>query len=117
MTERFTQQETLTRVVRLTRTRLTAFIEAEAVVPAESEAGPIFGADDLARLDLLCDLADFYDMQPEALAVMIAVIDQLHEARRDRQALIDAIRAETPEIRSRIAATLARDREARSGPS
>ncbi len=58
MNGRFTQEETLTRVVRLTRTRLTAFIEAEAVVPARSDAGPVFGPDDLARLDLLCDLAE-----------------------------------------------------------
>ncbi len=114
MNGHFTEEETLTRVVRLTRTRLTAFIEAEAVVPARSDAGPVFGPDDLARLDLLCDLAEFYDMQPDALAVTISVIDRMNDARRDRQALLTAIRAETPEVRARIAAALAR---ARAGPS
>ncbi len=53
-------------------------------------------------------------MQPEALAVTISVIDRLHEARRDRQALLDAIRAEAPAVRARIAAALARDLAARS---
>lgn len=113
MTDVFTLDETLVRVVRLTRTRLTAFIEAEAVVPARGETGPVFDAADLARLDLLCDLADLYDMKPEALAVTIAVIDRLHAARRDRQALLEAIRAEPREVQERIAAALvASQREA-----
>ena len=109
MTEVFTVEETLTRVVRLTRTRLTAFIEAEAVIPARDDAGPVFGAADLARLDLLCDLAELYDMNPEALAVTIAIIDRMHAARRDRRVLLDAIRAETREVQERIATRLADD--------
>jgi chaperone modulatory protein CbpM len=108
MSEVFTIEQTLTRVVRLTRTRLTAFIEAEAVVPQIDDAGPVFRAADLARLDLLCDLAELYDMQPEALAVMISVIDGMHAARRDRDALLGVIRAETPRVRARIAEALAR---------
>ncbi len=115
MSEVFTEEQTLTRVVRLTRTRLTAFIEAEAVVPARRDDGPVFGPADLARLELLCELAELYDMQPEALAVMIAVIDRMHAARRDRRALLDAIRAEAPEVRARVAAALAGERAARSG--
>ncbi len=110
MTEFLTEEQTLTRVVRLTRTRLTAFIEAEAVVPVRANEGPVFGPADLARLDLLCELAELYDMQPEALAVLIAVIDQMHAARRDRDALLDAIRAEAPEVQARIAAALARSK-------
>lgn len=110
MTEVFTVDEVLVRVTRLSRTRLTAYVEAEAVIPAHDEAGPIFGAADLARLDLLCDLAELYDMGPEALAVTVAVIDRLHAARRDRQVLLKAIRAEAREVQDRIAGALARDR-------
>lgn len=113
MSKFFTEEQTLLRVTRLTRIRLTAYIEAEAVVPAQSDAGPVFAAADLARLDLLCDFAELYNMEPEALAVMISVIDRMHAARRDRRALLDAIRAEPPEVRARIAATLG-DRAARS---
>jgi chaperone modulatory protein CbpM len=108
MTEVFTEEQTVTQVVRLTRSRLTAFIEAEAVVPVHHEAGPVFGAAELARLSLLCELAELYDMEPEALAVMIAVIDRMHAARRDRRALLDAIRAEPPDVQERIAMALAR---------
>ncbi len=115
MTEVFTEEQTLTLVTRLTRTRLTAFIEAEAVAPLQNDDGPLFSPADLARLDLLCDLAELYDMGPEALAVMISVIDRMHAARRDRHALLEAIRAQPHEVREQIAAALARDRAARPG--
>lgn len=114
MTEVYTEDETLARVVRLTRVRLAAYIEAEAVVPVQRDDGPVFGPAEIARLDLMCELADLYDMGPEALAVMLAVIDRLHAARRDRRALIEAIRAEAPEVHARVAAVLARSLD---GPS
>ena len=63
----FTRDEVLGRVVRLTRTRLAAYVEAEAVVPEEGEAGPVFAQADVARLDLLCELAEAFDMAPDAL--------------------------------------------------
>jgi chaperone modulatory protein CbpM len=110
MTEVFTEAQTLTRVSRLTETRLTAYIEAGAVRPAQAETGPVFEPVDLARLELLSDFAELYDMEPEALAVVIAIIDQLHAARRDRNALLNAIRAETREVQERVAFALARAR-------
>ena len=107
MTDVFTEAQTLTRVSRLTRTRLTAFVEAEAVVPAQADTGPIFAASDLARLELLSDFVELYNMEPEALAVVIAIIDQMHAARRDRNALLSAIRAEGRDVQTRIARVLA----------
>jgi chaperone modulatory protein CbpM len=106
MSEVYTREEALARVTRLTYLRLTAFIEAEAIVPKQHETGPVFGPADLARLDLLCDLVELYDMQPDALAAMVAVIDRMHAARHDRRVLLDAIRAEPPEVRARIASAL-----------
>lgn len=122
MTEYFTFEQTLMQVTRLTPDRLSAFIAAEAIRPTEAGlgpspgpvtgpvsgpvSGPVFGPGDLARLELLCDMTELYDMTPEALAVLIAVIDQMHAARRDRYALLRAIRAETAEVQARIAAVL-----------
>ena len=106
MTQVFTLTETVSQITRLTEIRLSAYIEAEAVTPAQSESGPLFDRADLARLDLLCELDDLYDLGPDGLAVLISVLDQLHSARADRQALLDAISAEPPEVRARIAAAL-----------
>ena len=51
MSEVYTREEALARVTRLTHLRLTAFIEAEAIVPKQHATGPVFGPADLARLD------------------------------------------------------------------
>jgi chaperone modulatory protein CbpM len=102
------------RVYRLTRSRLADYIEAGAVLPAWRDSGHVFAAHDLARLELLADLADLYDMQPEALAVVMDVIDQMHAARRDRAALLAAIRAEAQEVQDRVVAVLV---QAIKGPS
>ena len=106
MTEHYTEDQALGQVVHLTRSRLTALIDAGAIQPARGDGGLVFGAGDMARLALLSELADLYDMQPEALAVLITVIDQMHAARRDRSALLAAIAAETPEVQHRVVAVL-----------
>lgn len=107
MTEIYTEEQTLTLVARLTRTRLTALVEAEAVVPTRGAAGPMFRRSDLARLDLLCEFAEVYDMEPDALALVITLIDQLHSARHDLHLLRDALRGEPSEVRTRIALAIA----------
>lgn len=107
MTEIYTEEQTLTLVARLTRTRLTALVEAEAVVPTRGTAGPMFRKSDLVRLDLLCEFAEVYDMEPDALAVVMSLIEQLHDARRDLHLLHDALRAEPPDVQSRIARAIA----------
>lgn len=110
MTEFYTEQQTLTLVASLTPTRLAALIEAEAVAPARSPEGRVFRPVDIARLELLCEFADLYDMEAESLAVMISLIDQLHDARRDLRAMLAAVRNEPPEVQARIAASLAQAR-------
>ncbi len=107
MTEFYTEQQTLTLVDSLTETRLTAFIEAEAVVPAKGAAGHMFRQIDIARLELLCEFAELYDMEAESLSVMISLIDQLHDARRDLRTVLAAVQNEPPEVQARIAASLA----------
>lgn len=113
MTEEFSQAQVLLQVTQLTESRLTAFLESDAVRPKHSVLGPQFEAADLARLTLLCEFQDLYDMNPEALAVMITVIDQMHAARQDRRRLLAAIGAEAIDVQMRIAAVLASDPAAR----
>jgi len=106
MTERYSEDEAIATIPRLTRTRLVAFIEAEVVMPARSGGGYVFGQIDLARLELLCDLCEDFDLEGEALRMVISLIDQLHANRRDLRALASAIAGEPPEVRARIAAAL-----------
>ena len=107
MTETYSPAQVVLQVAQLTHSRLGAFVETEAVSPRQTAAGPRFEAADLARLTLLCELEELYGMTPEALSVLITVIDQMHAARQDRRCLMAAIAQEAVEVQMRVAAILA----------
>jgi chaperone modulatory protein CbpM len=109
MMDMFTEHEALAAIPRLTRLRLTTFVEARIVVPLQAEAGPVFRRIDLARIELLCELAEEFDLDADALSLMMSLLDQLHATRRDLKAIAAAVAAESPEVRARIGAALARD--------
>ncbi|MDP2741058.1 MAG: hypothetical protein Q8O82_20725 [Pseudorhodobacter sp.] len=106
MTRYLTQDEVIAALPHLTGPRLVAFIEAAVVVPVASETGPLFRDLDLARLDLLCDLADPFDLEGDTLALVIALIDQLHASRQQVRLIAAALAAEPAEVRARVAACL-----------
>lgn len=104
MTDYITQDQTIKAVSGLSLGRLMAFLEADLVTPTPSANGPLFRNIDLARLALLCDLADHFDMEGDGLGVVIGLIDQLHTARLRLHALAQAIEAEPHDLRGRIGA-------------
>jgi chaperone modulatory protein CbpM len=106
MTVFYTLDEAVASLTRLTRARLTTLIEVEAVRPTQTAQGPSLAEADLARLDLLCEMTEVYDLDADALAVFASLLDQLHAARADLRALADAVAAEPREVRTRIAARL-----------
>lgn len=103
MTIRYSETEVITAINNLTRSRLTRFVQAEIVVPVQSSSGPRFGDIDLARLKLLCELSDDFDLDEDSLAVIISLIDQLHTARSDLRSLLTALEDETEDVRERVA--------------
>jgi len=106
MTRYLTQDEVIAALPRLTRPRLVAFIAAEVVLPLQSPSGPLFRDLDLARLDLLCDLADPFDLEGDTLALVITLIDQLHASRQQVRLIAAALAAEPAEVRARVGACL-----------
>lgn len=112
MTERFTQSEAIAAVARLTETRLTAYLALGVVRPDRSSGALSFRRIDIARLDLICELSETYELEDEALATMLSLLDQLHAARRDLRAMAGAVAMEAPEVAARVAAALVRAGEA-----
>lgn len=110
MTDHLTEDDVIAAIPGLTRTRLVALIETEVVIPLcrEAGAGPalVFRRVDLARLQLLCDLADDLELDEAALGVVVTLIDQHHAARQDLLAIARAVAAEPPDVRSRIGSAL-----------
>ena len=104
MTGFITQDEIIAAVPGLSHARLAAFLEADLVMPTSSATGPVFRPIDLARLELICDLADHFDLEGDALGVMIELIDKLHTARLHLHAMAQAIEAEPQDLRQRVGA-------------
>lgn len=102
MTDFFTLDQTIKAVPGLSQSRLVTFLEADLVITTSSANGPVLRPIDLARLALLCDLADHLDLEVDGLGVVIGLIDQLHTARLHLRAMAQAIEAEPKELRSRL---------------
>ncbi|PZX14138.1 chaperone modulator CbpM [Celeribacter halophilus] len=108
MTQRFTVEEVVTTVTRLTRRQLMGFVDGELVRPEQDERGYVFRQVDIARLELLCDLSHDLDLDETALAIVISLIDQLHGARQELATLAGAIDSLPDELQSRIMAEMKR---------
>lgn len=106
MSHYYTEQETITTVTRLTRSRLTTYVKHEFLCPTQSETGPVFSAADLARIELICDLSEQFDLKGDALGVVLSLIDQLHGVRGELRRVMAAVEAQPEEVRGRVIAVL-----------
>lgn len=103
MTRRhYTLNETLAAVGALSPEALQRHIDSGVVAPVQSAQGPLFRELDIARLHLVADLAEGYDLDEEALALVLSLIDQLHGLRGDMRAILDAVAREPVETRVRL---------------
>ena len=98
----YSETEVVARVHGLTVARLRAFVAAECVVPAEQDGRLAYREADLARLQLLAELAEDFDLDPEAAAVVVSLVDQIHGLRRALRQLGEAVAAEPDAVRSRV---------------
>jgi chaperone modulatory protein CbpM len=102
MTRYYSETEVVARVRGLTVARLRAFVAADCVAPTEHEGRLGFREVDVARLRLLEELVEDFDLDEDAAAVVVALVDQIHGLRRQLRRLAEAVAAEHPEIRARI---------------
>lgn len=106
MNDRFSEDDVVTTVTRLTRRQLVRFIEVEFVKPQRANDGYVFRQIDIARLELLCDLSLDLDLDETGLGVVISLIDQLHAARQDLAVMAQAIDQLPAQERASVLATL-----------
>jgi len=106
MKERYSEDEVVARVARLTRAQLVSFVEAEIVIPLRTDAGVVYRQIDIVRMELLCELSEDFDLDTDALGVVISLIDRLHGANGDLRAVLAAVAAEPHDVRARIGEAL-----------
>jgi len=102
MTERFSEAQAVAAVARLTQVQLVSFVQAEMIVPLQTDSGPVYRQIDLVRLELLCELSEQFELKSDALAVVISLIDQLYGVRAELQTVLDAVGQEPSDVRQRI---------------
>ncbi len=107
MTRRYSETEIVASVEGLTITRLRTFVAADCVAPGERDGRLEFGEPDLARLQLLTELAADFDLDEEAGALVLSLIDQIHGLRRQVRKLAEALAEEPEEVRARLRSRLA----------
>ncbi len=106
MTLYYSEEEVVVTVSGLTRARLTAYVEAEIVLPVQGAEGPVYRQVDVARLRLLADLSEQFDLSDDGLGVVMQLVDQVHALRSDLRCLLAAIAEEPEEVRARLARAL-----------
>ncbi|MCA0997283.1 chaperone modulator CbpM [Alloyangia pacifica] len=104
----YSEEEVIAAVARLDRTRLSRFLRAEVIAPAETEGRAVYRQVDVARMELLCDLCDDFELNDDALGLVMHLVDQLHGTRNDLRALMQALGDEPAEVKSRVQGRLAR---------
>ena len=97
-----TETEVIASVTRLTSARLTEYLAAEIVIPEQTDQGLIYHSLDVARLELACELHDQYEMEADALSMMISLIDQMHGLRAELREVLNAVEAQPEPIRKTL---------------
>jgi chaperone modulatory protein CbpM len=106
MTQFYSEEEVVVIVSGLTRARLVSYVEAEIVLPVHGAQGPVYRQIDVARLQLLGELTEHFDLSDDGLAVVMRLLDQVHALRSDLHRVLDAITQEPEEVRVRLARTV-----------
>lgn len=98
----YSETEVVARVNGLTVARLRSFVAAECLSPAEREGRLAFAEVDVARAQLLADLVGDFDLDEDAAAMVVSLVDQIHGLRHALRELGEAVAAEESVVRERI---------------
>ena len=94
--------EDLSGRVLLAREELETWIAEGWVRPLRADSTWVFAEVDVARVLLIREVRETFNVGPEAMPVFLSLVDQLHATRRDLRALMDALAGQPAEVRRRV---------------
>ena len=106
MTVIYAPEEVIETVTTLTAERLSHFESLHIVTPVHTQEGPRYHQLDIHRITLLCELTDDFEVNEDALVIIMSLLDQLHGARGRLEQVVEAIGAEPSEIKLRLSRRL-----------
>lgn len=96
------EREVVARVRRLNLRELRLWVREGWIRPAQGEEGPLFDDLDIARIRLVCDLRKEISLGPDAVPVVLSLLDQVHGLRRQLRGLADAVDRQPEDIRRAV---------------
>src|SRR6516165_7026879 len=95
-------EEMLDRFVGLDRRELTRWVEHRWVLPERREKTWIFHEIDVARVEMILEVRQEFAIDDEALSLILGLLDQVYDLRRQLGRLCDALASQPPEIRAAV---------------
>jgi chaperone modulatory protein CbpM len=96
------EAELVGRIARLQPDTLAQWIALRWVSPGKGETGYLFEDADVARVHLICDLRYDLEIEEDSIPVILALIDQVHDARRTLRALASAVGEQPETVRAAV---------------
>ncbi len=109
MTDAYAPEQVIESVTSLTAERLSHFERLRIVTPVTTPDGPRYHMLDIRRITLLCELTDDFEVNEDALVIIMSLLDQLHGAHSRLEQVMQAIGAEPSEIKLRLSQRLQGD--------
>jgi chaperone modulatory protein CbpM len=87
----------------LDEAELNAWIEQHWVQPEHSlDEGPVFRDIDVARIHMIYDLRHRLDVHEETMPLVLSLLDQVYELRRNLRAMTQALDQQSEDVRSAV---------------
>jgi chaperone modulatory protein CbpM len=94
----------------LDRGELTRWVENHWVLPERRGRTWIFHEIDVARIELIIEVRREFAIEDEALSLILGLLDQVYDLRRQLGRLCDALAVQPPEIQAAVKRTLPQSR-------
>jgi len=81
---------------------LTRWVENRWVLPQRDNDTWLFHDVDVARVELICEIRHDFALDDEALPLVLGLLDQIYDLRRQLRRVCDALAAQPPEVQAVI---------------
>jgi chaperone modulatory protein CbpM len=94
--------ELLVRLRGLERRELTHWVENRWVLPERHAESWVFHEVDVARVELIIEIRRDFAIDDEAMGLVLSLLDQVYDLRRQMRRLCDAVATQSPEVQDAI---------------
>ena len=95
-------EDLLKRRKELDRRELTRWVENRWVLPERRNETWIFHEVDVARIELILEIRHEFAIDEEAVPLVLGLLDQVYDLRRQLRRMCDALAAQPPEVQAVI---------------